>query len=243
MNPFSLSFLDLLCCALGGLLFLLIFYLLQSALSEAESPAQEEARKNARELAALAKKRDRVALEVEALQREVREKRALIERRAQEDEVVREAWEALRKVEDQIERTKHEIELIEVQSSRSHAKSEALDREIRALADRGKRSLVRFLPERAGGSSASEVHHVVVGKEELVIHPGGGRASSANFLDPSGAYRALLVRLASEPGASMVLWFRPSGFEHFAPLVNAAAESEVRFGWEPAEESWEIGEE
>ncbi|MBI4612235.1 MAG: hypothetical protein HY720_01365 [Planctomycetes bacterium] len=243
-SPFNISFLDILSCALGGLLFILIFFLLQSALTEPDtSEADAAAERDRQEREALRKERENLTTELDLLRSRTAEKRAEAEKRAAESAQARAAFDSLRQAQTETQKVEQMRELADLEAARLRRRIEEVREEVKTLSDRSKVSVVKFLPRQGGGGSAGQVHHVVVSGEELVLYPGKEKVPVKNALDAGSKYRKLLERLASDRDRAMILWFRPSGFEHFQAIASAAIEAEVRFGWEPADEDWNIGEE
>lgn len=235
---FNFSFLDILGCTIGALIFVLLVTMVGDMAQSAAMAAALVA----------PPKDDPKKIDAERRARQARDEQD--RKRRQDEETLKRTIADLKKRIAEAQRrmpvpsqspsapalpvvTEKDVQVARAELEALRKQREALET---TLARRTRSVMIPQAIQGQGGGAYKPIHVECIGGG-VTIHPG-------RTFDPTGAIGGALVllveRLKSDTEHSLVLWVRPDGVEAFDWASRLARRADIRVGWEPLEQDWDV---
>ncbi len=263
---FSVSFLDLLACTLGSLLFIMILLFMHTtnmidptaappAVRQIENQLKEATGAAAEQEKALddaARQTAKVMTELASAKEEEKRLNELMGASPMDRERLMRGQVA--DVDAKLTAADKDLAELKRQLEEERAKRERVERTRQAIAKSAAEGRKISVPVRGSGNpmaaNFTNIYHVICSKDGVAItHESATGASKAEGVrvprgelkERASAFMAAVgdVRLNSKTH-TMILWVRPDGLDTYSQAKNVADESKINVGDEPADADWEL---
>jgi hypothetical protein len=257
---FNFSFLDVLACTIGLLIFIMVMaFILQAGSPVADTSAVVRRREQQTTELEAAAQRDRViakSVEME-LDRVVPtgDPQLVVERntarsardaaKSEGDRLTKDVAAAQAAVDQALQ---HESEQAQANLTDAHQQLASATSELDTATAAAKVNHVTFLPRKSDGSAddgGNDVSHIDCEADRLVIYHGEtdgslsvvGTVPASEVATPGSLFQKTLSSVSSDSGKRLLFWVRPDGLATFDD-AKVLISSDIQYGFEPADADW-----
>jgi hypothetical protein len=257
---FNFSFLDVLACTIG----LLIFIMVMAFILQAGSPVSDTAaviRHRGEQIAALDAAADRDQQIAQSVEMEldkvvptgdpqlVSGRNAARAARDAAKTASDSSFKAVAVAQAAVDQAaQHESEQAQADLDQARRDLAAAQFKLVAAMNAAQFSHVTFLPRKSDGSADDarvDVYHIDCQADHVVIYHGEtngalteiATVASASVAEPDGAFQKTLSAVSSDAGKRLLFWVRPAGVATFND-VKALLAADTPYGFEPADADW-----
>jgi hypothetical protein len=257
---FNFSFLDVLACTIGLLIFIMVMAFILQAGSPVADTAAVIRHRNAQtvEFEAVAERDRRIAQSVEMELDQVvptgdpeltslrDAARSARDGAKDENDRLTKAVAAAQSAVDQA--LQHASEQAQADLDQARRDLGAAESQLAGVTNAAKVARVTFLPRKSDGSSddgGTDVFHIDCQSDHVVIYHGEvdgsvreiGAVPSTDLALPNAFFEKTLSTVSSDSGKRLLFWVRPAGVATFDD-AKALLSADTSYGFEPADADW-----